>query len=135
MTSSPNSPTSTDAPATPAPAAPVSEIGKIWNWVKKETVIVEGDVASILGSSLTQKLEAIGKELLDSELGPLATAAIADATDVVTGQMSVSKAIESLVAAAEAAGKTLSKSAALQVIGIAQNALPVGTTQTVTPAP
>jgi hypothetical protein len=116
---------------TPVPSESVFE--KIWSWVKKETTIVEADLAKILGSTAAADLETIGKTLLSGELGPLATAAIADATDVVTGQMSVSKAISSLVTLAEANGKTLSQAAALQVIALAQNALPVSAGATVTP--
>src|ERR1700740_1825884 len=99
-------------------AAPVSELQKIWNWIKAKVVIVEADLAKVLGSKTAAELEAIGKALLDSWLGPLATAAITEATDIVTGQMSVSKAVTALVSAAESSGKTLSKSAALQVIAL-----------------
>jgi hypothetical protein len=115
------------------PAANENLFEKIWGWMKKEVTIVENDLAKIIGSDEAAKLEAIGKTLLDGELGPLATAAIADATDVVTGKMSVSKAITSLVALAEQNGKTLSQAAALQVIALAQNSLPVGQGTTVTP--
>jgi hypothetical protein len=122
--------------STPAPAAPsASFFAKVWTWVKKETVVVEADLAKILGPNLTAELETIGKNLLDGELGPLAVQAIADATDVASGTMSVSKAVSSLITLAETNGKTLSQAAALQVIALAQNALPVGssTATTVTP--
>lgn len=123
-------------PATPAPAVPsVNFFEKVWTWVKKEAKIVESDLASIVGPKLTGELEAIGKELLDGELGPLAAQAIADATEVATGKMSVSKAITSLVALAEQDGKSLSQAAALQVIALAQNALPVGSTTATTVTP
>ena len=107
-------------------AAPPNEsgLGKLFDFVLKEATIVEADVAKILGPDLTSKLEAIGKSLLSGEWGPLLAAAIANATDVVTGQMSVSIAIASLVALAEAEGKAVTKSAALQLIGLAQNVLP-----------
>jgi hypothetical protein len=124
-------------PATPsAPAPTESFLSKIWNWIKGRVVIVESDLAEILGSKAASDLETVGKTLLDSWVGPLATAAIADATDVATGQMSISKAITALLASAEASGKQLSAAAALQVISLAQNALPVTTGDTtVTPAP
>jgi hypothetical protein len=120
--------------AAPKPAETVptlSELTKIWNWIKGKVVIVENDLASILGSKAATDLETIGKTLLDSWIGPLATAAIAEATEVATGNMSVSKAVSNLVSAASSNGKTVSTAAALQVIALAQNALPV--TGTVTP--
>lgn len=125
----------TSSSTTPTPAASESFFAKVWTWVKKETVVVEADLAAFIGPELAAKLEAIGKEFLDGELGQLATQAIADATDVATGTMSVSKAIESLIALAVADGKKLSQAAALQAIALAQNALPVGssTATTVTP--
>lgn len=125
--------TDTATPPTSAPSE--SFFAKVWNWVKKETVVVETDLAKIIGPNLTAELETIGKTLLDGELGPLAAQAIADATDVATGQMSVSKAISSLVALAEADGKALSQAAALQVIALAQNALPVGSSNATTVTP
>jgi hypothetical protein len=118
-------------PASPVVAAPsISELTKIWNWIKGKTVIVEDDLAKIIGSKAAADLESVGKTLLDSWIGPLATAAIADATDIATGQMSVSKAVSSLVQAAVASGKTLTAAAAVQVIALAQNALPVAGTVT-----
>jgi hypothetical protein len=118
-------------PATPAPATPsVSVLTKIWDWIKGKVVIVETDLEKIIGSTAAADLEKVGKTLLDSWIGPLATAAIADATDVVTGQMSISKAISGLIAAAESTGKTVTAAAALQVIALAQNALPVAGTVT-----
>jgi hypothetical protein len=111
--------------ATPAPSA--SELTKIWNWIKSKAVIVEADLAKVIGPKVTGELEAIGKYFLDGELGPLATAAITDATDVATGTMSVSKAISGLVTSAAANGKTLSTAAALQVIALVQNVVPVKT--------
>jgi hypothetical protein len=127
----------TPAPVTAAAvtAAPsVSELTKIWNWIKGKVVVVETDLVSILGSKAAADLEAVGKTMLDSWIGPLATSAIADATDIVTGQMSVSKAVSGLVASATSTGKTVSAAAALQAIAIIQNALPVGTANgTVTP--
>src|ERR1700723_1582421 len=110
-----------------------NEFQKIWGWIKKEITVVEADLAKIIGSDDAQKLEAIGKNLLDGFLGPLATAAIAEATDVATGKMSVSKAIEALIAMAEAEGKQLSQAAALQVIALAQNSLPRSNGKTVPP--
>jgi hypothetical protein len=120
-------------PAAPTPAPAVSFLTKLWDWVKGKVVIVEADMASVLGSKATADLEAIGKTLLDSWVGPLAVSALSDATDVATGQMSVSKAISSLVAGAASSGKSLSQAAALQVIALAQNALPTATDNTVTP--
>jgi hypothetical protein len=117
-------------------AAATSELQKIWNWIKAKVVIVEADLAKIVGSKTAAELEAIGKTLLNSELGPLATAAITDATDIATGQMSVSKAISGLVSSAASNGKTVSQAAALQVIGLLQNSVSVpsaGTDTTVTP--
>lgn len=123
------------APA-PVATAPESVIQKIWNWIKSKVVVVETDLAKVLGSKATADLEAVGKTLLDSWAGPLATAAIAEATDVVTGQMSITKAITNLLASAESTGKSLSGAAALQIIALAQNSLPVSTGDTtVTPAP
>jgi hypothetical protein len=126
---------STTAGPAPAPTAPqqVNVFTKIWNWIKKGVTVVEADLAAILGTETTAKLEVIGKALLDGELGALAAAAIADATDVATGQMSVSKAIASLISLAEAEGKKLSQAAALQVIALAQNALPTASGATVVP--
>lgn len=113
----------------PAPVASVSAtqqslINKFWGWVKKEFVVVETDLAKILGADVTSNIESAGKALIESDFGPLIMSALVDATDVVTGNLSVSKAITSLVAEAEAAGKAISKAAALQMIGLAQNALP-----------
>jgi hypothetical protein len=114
-------------------AAPESELQKIWNWLKAKVVIVEEDLAKVLGSKVTADLEVIGKQLLDSWLGPLATTAIADATDIVSGSMSVSKAISNLVTSAAASGKKLSQAAALQAIALVQNAVPTANDPTVTP--
>lgn len=118
--------------STVAPATQESMIQKVWGWVKKSFVVVETDVAKILGADVTSKIESAGKALIESDFGPLIMSALVDATDVVTGKMSVSKAIDSLVAEAEAAGKQISKAAALQMIGLAQNALPAQAA-TVTP--
>jgi len=114
-------------------AAPQSAFAKIWNFIKGEAKHVENGIADLFGSDAAGKIESAAKALVESNYGPLVTAAIADATDVVTGQMSVSKAISSLVSMFEAEGKQLSKSAALQIIGLAQNSLPA-VPQTVTPA-
>ncbi|HWC97242.1 MAG TPA: hypothetical protein VG456_10840, partial [Candidatus Sulfopaludibacter sp.] len=89
-------------PITATPAPGVSELQKIWNWIKSKVAIVEADLAKILGSKTASELEAIGKTLLDSWIGPLAVAAITEATDIATGQMSVSKAIAGLITSAEA---------------------------------
>jgi hypothetical protein len=125
----------TTPPATPPAAPPESFFAKVWGWIKKETVVVEADLAKIIGPNLAGELETIGKNLLDGELGPLAVQAIADATDVATGTMSVSKAISSLITLAETDGKALSQAAALQVIALAQNALPVSSTAATTVKP
>lgn len=118
-------------PATPAtPAAPISDLQKIWNWIKGKTVIVETDLEKIIGSKAAADLESVGKTLLDSWIGPLAAAAIGDATDIVTGQMSVSKAASGLIAAAKSTGKEVSAAAAIQIIALAQNSLPVEGTVT-----
>jgi hypothetical protein len=120
----------------PAPVAPKeSVLQKLWGWIEKEVTHVEAGIADIFGSDAAAKIEAAGKALLQSNFGALIPAAIADATDVVTGQMSVSKAIESLIAMAEAEGKQLTTAAALQIIGVAQNALPAakGPGGTITP--
>ena len=111
-----------------------SELQKIWNWIKGKVTIVENDLAEILGSTEAQKLESAGKVLLDSWIGPLATTALAEATDVLTGSMSVSKAIATLIASAKASGKAISQAAALQAIALVQNALPTKADPTVTPA-
>jgi hypothetical protein len=121
---------------TTAPAAPKeSLLAKFWNFIKNEISHVEAGIEAIFGSDVAQKIEAAGKALLESQFGPLIPAAIADATDVATGQMSVSKAITSLIAMAEAEGKSLTQAAALQIIGVAQNSLPAakGPGGTVTP--
>jgi hypothetical protein len=109
---------------------PISEsvFQKIWGWIKKEANVVEADLAKVLGSKAAADVEAAGKALLDSDLGPLVTAAIQDATDVTNGQMSVSKAIDNLIQLAATAGKAISKSAALQLIGLLQNTVKVGST-------
>jgi hypothetical protein len=123
----------------PAPVATTSTstsiFSKIWSWLKKSVSVVEADLAKIVGPDTAAKIEAAGKALLDGELGPLAAAAIVDATDVTNGTMSVSKAIDSLVTMAEADGKAISKAAALQVIALAQNALPIGSTSATTITP
>jgi len=132
--STPATPAAPSTPAAPAPKESVLE--KVWNWFKKEVTHVEDGIETIFGSNAAQAIESAGKELLSSNFGPLITAALADATDVATGQMSVSKAIDGLVSGFEAAGKTITKAAALQIIGVAQNALPVNTgtsATTVTP--
>jgi hypothetical protein len=132
MVTSPTGPVSsvTPLPAGVAPASSISVLTKIWDWIKGKAVIVEEDLAKILGSKAAADLEMVGKTLLESWIGPLATAAIADATDIATGQMSISKAVTNLVASAESTGKTVSTAAALQVIALAQNALPVAGTVT-----
>jgi len=116
----------------PAPAPKESVLQKIWNWLKNGVTHVEAGIADLFGSNAAQAIETAGKELLSSNFGPLITTALADATDVVTGQMSVSKAVTGLIALFEAEGKSLSSAAALQIIGVAQNALPVKS-GTVTP--
>lgn len=105
---------------------------KFWNWIKGTVVHVEAGIEEIFGSTAAQAIETAGKELLSSNFGPLITTALADATNVVTGEMSVSAAITGLVKLFESEGKSLSTAAALQIIGVAQNALPVKST-TVTP--
>lgn len=124
---------STTAPAAPAPKQSVFE--KIWTWIKGEVTHVEAGISDLFGSDAAAKIEAAGKALLESNFGPLITTALADATNVATGQMSVSKAISSLISQFEAEGKTLSQAAALQIIGVAQNSLPVALSgsNTVTP--
>jgi len=107
-------------------------LAKIWNWIKGEAQHVEAGISDLFGSDTAQKIEAAGKALLESNFGPLITTALADATDVVTGQMSVSKAISSLISLFQSEGKSLSQAAALQIIGIAQNSLPAQP-KTVTP--
>lgn len=120
----------------PTPATQESFLQKVWTWIVGKTQVVETDLAAILGSKAASDLEAVGKALLTSWVGPLATSALADATDVASGQMSISKAITSLISSAEASGKSLSGAAALQVIALAQNSLPVSTPDsTVTPTP
>lgn len=121
------------APAAPAPKQSVFE--KIWTWIKGEVTHVETGISDLFGSDAAAKIEAAGKALLESNFGPLITTALADATNVATGQMSVSKAISSLISQFEAEGKTLSQAAALQIIGVAQNSLPVALSgsNTVTP--
>lgn len=122
---------SSTAPVTPTPSA--SFFVKMWDWLKAKAVIVEQDLAEVIGSSAAQNLEAIGKNLLDSWVGPLATNAIAEATDVLTGTMSVSKAVENLVSSAKTSGKSLSTAAALQAVALLQNVVPTKADPTVTP--
>lgn len=122
---------STTTPAATPPTS-TSILEKIWNWIKGEAKHVETGIEDLFGSDVAAKIEAAGKALLESNYGPLITAALADATNVVTGQMSVSKAISSLVALFEAEGKQLTQAAALQLIGLAQNSLPA-VPQTITP--
>lgn len=119
----------------PPGSTPAAEsfLQKIWNWIKGKAKIVEADVEAIIGSGAAQQLESIGKTLLDSWAGPLAVAAMQEATDVVTGQMSVSKAVSSLIASAKTSGKSLSEAAALQIIALLQNSLPTAQDPTVTP--
>src|SRR5271156_1179859 len=105
-----------------APAATQGWFAKVWNWFKGQVVHVENGIEDIFGSDAAKAIEAAGKALLETNYGPLITAALADAADVVTGQMSVSKAITSLISLFEQEGKTLSQAAALQIIGVAQNA-------------
>ena len=120
-------------PATPAPAE--SELQKIWNWIKGKVVIVEDDLAKLVGSDEAAKIESAGKALLGSWLGPLAVTACQDATNVLTGQMSVAAAIGNVISAAEKTGKTISAAAALQAVALVQNAVPTAKDPTVTPAP
>ena len=123
------------SPITAAPAASTAKTGemvKVWQWIEKEVTHVEVGIEDNFGSQAAQAIETAGKELLSSDMGPVIVTALADATNVVTGQMSVSAAITNLVTAFKAAGKKLTESAALQVIGVAQNALPAKP-QTVTP--
>jgi hypothetical protein len=101
-----------------------SWLQKAWDWVVKQVKIVETDVEDLIGPQAAQQLEAIGKNLLSGPAGAWVTQALADATNVVTGQMSVSAAITSLIALAKADGKQISEAGALQLIGLAQNALP-----------
>jgi hypothetical protein len=113
------------SPATPTPTPKESVFQKFWAWIIAGVTHVENGIEDLFGSKAATAIETAGKELLSSNFGPLITTALADATDVVTGQMSVSKAIASLIALFEAEGKSLSTAAALQIIGVAQNALPV----------
>jgi hypothetical protein len=131
-----SAPATPSTPATAAPAPKESLFEKLWGWIKKETTNVEEGIEDIFGSNAAQAIESAGKELLSSNFGPVIAASIADATDAVTGQMSVSKALDNIVSGFEAAGKSVTKAAALQILGVAQNALPVGTgtaSTTVTP--
>lgn len=113
------------APATPAPVTPsASFFVKLWDKIKAMTKIVEDDLAKILGSNAAADLEAIGKTLLNSWVGPLATQAMTEATDVISGKMSVSAAVTGLVSLAESNGKTLTQQAALQAVALLQNAVP-----------
>jgi len=122
--------------ATPAiPASAESELQKIWNWIKSKVTIVEQDLAELIGSDEAAKIESAGKALLNSWIGPLAVTALGEATDVVSGTMSVSKAVGNLISAAKSSGKSISGAAALQAIALAQNALPTAQDPTVTPAP
>lgn len=122
--------TTSSTPA-PAPATKEGWLQKVWTWITGEVTHVENGIADIFGSEAAQNIEAAGKALISSNFGPLITAALADATDVATGQMSVSKAVTSLVSLFKAEGKTLTSQAALQVIAVAQNSLPANA-QTVT---
>lgn len=106
------------------PAPKESWLQKAWDWVVKEVKIVETDVADIIGPDAEAKLESIGKSILSGPAGAWVTQALVDATDVVTGQMSVSKAISSLIALAKADGKEIGQAGALQLIALGQNALP-----------
>jgi hypothetical protein len=126
---------STTASPLPGTAPAESELQKIWNWIKAKVTIVEEDLAKLIGPNEAQALEAAGKKILDSWIGPLAHIALMDATDVVTGKMSVSKAVGSLVASAASSGKTITAAAALQVIALTQNSLPTKQDATVTPIP
>jgi hypothetical protein len=121
------------APATAAPAQ--SELDKIWAWIKSKVTIVEADLAKLIGSSEAAKIESAGKALLDSWLGPLAVTACQEATDVLTGKMSITKAIGNLISAAAAQGKAISDAAALQAVALAQNAVSTNADPTVTPVP
>jgi len=118
-------------PATPAPAESVFD--KIWNWIKGKVTIVEQDLAALIGPTEAAKIESAGKALLDSWIGPLAVTACQEATDVLTGQMSIGKAISGLIAAAESTGKSISAAAALQAVALAQNAVSTKADPTVTP--
>lgn len=110
-----------------------SELQKIWNWIKSKVIVVEKDLAAIVGSTEAAKIESAGKALLESWIGPLAQVAMQEATDVLTGQMSISKAVAALVKAAEASGKSISQAAALQAVALLQNSVPTNSDQTVTP--
>ena len=116
--------TSSPVTAAAAPAAKEGALAKVWDWFKKEVTHVESGIEAIFGSTAAQAIETAGKEMLSSDMGPVIVTALADATNVVTGQMSVSAAITNVVAGFKAAGKEISQSAALQIIGVAQNALP-----------
>lgn len=115
---------STTSTPAPAPAPKESWISKVWGWIENEVTHVEAGIEDLFGSNVAQAIEQAGKSIIQGEYGPLVTQALAEATDVVTGQMSVSKAISALVSLFEQNGKTLSQAAALQLIGVAQNALP-----------
>jgi hypothetical protein len=117
---------------TPSASAKESWLGKVWNWISGEVKHVEADVETIFGSDLAQKIEAAGAALLKSNYGPLITAALAEATDVATGQMNIGKAMDTLISMFKAESVSLSKAAALQIIGVAQNSLPA-LPSTVTP--
>jgi hypothetical protein len=125
------SPTPPVVPARP-PIAQESVLQKIWGWITKETKAVETGIEDFIGTKATADLEAVAKGLIQGAWGPFIASALADATDVVSGQMSVSKAISSLIAMAETEGKQLSSAAALQLIALGQNALPAQP-KTITP--
>ena len=98
---------------------------KLWADIVAKTAVVENDLTNIVGPTESAKLEAWGKNFLSTWAGPLAQAALTDATDAVSGEMSVSAACTSFIALAAKQGKTVSQAAALQVIALAQNSLPV----------
>lgn len=105
-------------------SAKESVLAKVWNWIKSDVKIVETGVQDLIGSKAAAAIETAGKELLDSAGGPLVAAALADATNVVTGELSLGAAVSSLIGMAEKAGVALSKEAATQLIALGQNALP-----------
>lgn len=117
---------------TAAPKESVFE--KIWNFFKGTVKAVENGIEDLFGNSAASAIESAAKALIESNFGPVAVQALEEATDVATGQLSISKATSLLISAAEAAGKSLSQAAALQVIALLQNHVATAGAPTVTPA-
>lgn len=115
-------------------AAKVSFWQKIEGFFHKAAVVVETDIKAMLSSPEVEALEAGFTALAKSEFGQIASIAVTEAMEVETGKVNFSAAYAAIVAAAKAAGKTLTDSTITALIAAAQQKVQQFSSTTTTPA-